>query len=142
MKKLVRGVLYTAALLLPIAFSAVECNAQRSGRNPWALIARGTYNSLFFLKDSVVQEEGGMRVAWVRIEHKEIHRHGMAEGMSPEYNVQEVRFRFDCPGRRMLLLEGRERMGETIVHEHVAHPGVEWKEPRMGAERSAFGRVC
>ncbi|HSU12532.1 hypothetical protein [Longimicrobium sp.] len=130
-------------LVLSLTFAAVECRAQRV-RNPWAPVNRDPVgNTLYFLKDSVVEEGNGVRVAWLRITYKFLTQHGMASGFGPLHDMVEMRYRFDCPGRRLQRLESRERMAGEIVHEHPANPDAPWELPNTSPVlRDAWRRVC
>jgi hypothetical protein len=142
MKKLPVAALSALLIGVALTLSARESSAQRV-RNPWAFVAADSYARLYFLKDSVVEEENHVRVAWIRITYKEVRQHGMATGYSPEHNVLEVRYRFDCPAHRVLQLESRERMDDTIVHEHPANPDAEWQRHNDNRViRDVWRRLC
>ena len=142
MKKLVVPALLALLVGVSVTLSAGECSAQRV-RNPWAFVGGDSYARLFFLKDSVVEEENHVRVAWIRLTYKEVHRHGMATGFGPAHNMLEVRYRFDCPTHRVLQLESRERMDDQIVHEHPANPDAEWQRYNTNRViREVWRRLC
>ena len=142
MKKLAVPALLALLVALSLTLPAVECSAQRV-RNPWAFVGGDSYVRLFFLKDSVVEEENHVRVAWIRMTYKDARRHGSQDGLSPEHNVQEVRYRFDCPAHRVLQLEARERMDDQIVHEHPANPDAEWQPHNTNRViRDVWRRLC
>lgn len=151
MDKLVRRAALAAALLASSAAGAVECRAQEPAQAQpepqprWAHVSGDQLGTLRWWRDGVVTEENGTRVAWLQIEHRHARSHGQSGGgFSPQYTVEEHRFRFDCQGRKVQPLEGRERMNGEIVHEHAAPADAEWKAPYMfgRALEAIFRRVC
>jgi len=141
MKKFTVTVLHALLIAVALTLSAGKGRAQHV-RNPWAFVGQDSYAQLFFLKDSVVEEDNHVRVAWIRMKYKGsgTWQHGSG---GPQYNVQEVRYRFDCPAHRVLQLEARERLNDTIVHEHPANPAAEWQRHNDNRViRDVWRRLC
>ncbi len=149
MGRFIRWTGLAVAPLLSSAIGAVACGAQEQAQPEpqprWTNVTADRLSTLRWWRDGVVTEEGGTRVAWIQIEHREARRHGQSEGgYSPEFKVEEHRFRFDCQGRKAQPMEWRERMDGEIVHEHAAPADAEWRAPFMfgGGLEAIFRRVC